>query len=258
MGTTFKDEWDSNLYDDKISFVSKLGRDVVTLLNPQPGERILDLGCGTGDLTNEILLAGADPVGIDYSSSMIETAMSKYPNITFKVDNGETFRVSESFDAVFSNAALHWMTRPRMVIESVWLALRNGGRFVAEFGGKGNVAAITKAIGQVVSMYGIDASERNQWFYPSIGEYASLLEAQGFRVVNALHFVRPTPLEDGENGLRHWLDMFAGTFFTDMSEVQKLKAYSSIEEILRPTLYSNGKWTADYARIRVKAVKILP
>lgn len=248
--------WDSKLYDNKLSFISKLGKDVVALLDPQPGERILDLGCGTGDLTNQLLLAGADPVGLDFSSSMIERAKSKYPSITFRVDNAETFRTSETFAAVFSNAALHWMTRPSMVIESVWLALEKRGRFVAEFGGIGNVATINNAISKVAAQYGSISFRRNKWYFPSIGEYASLLEAQGFRVVNAQLFDRPTQLEDGENGLRHWLDMFGGTFFTDLSDVQKSEAYSKIEEILRPTLFSNGKWTADYVRIRVKALKL--
>ena len=215
MDSDFSNNWDSNLYDDKISFVSRLGKDVVQLLDPQPGEKILDLGCGTGDLTNEILRLGAVPLGIDYSGSMIEKARHKYPNITFQVENGETFRVTDQFDAVFSNAALHWMTEPSKVVESVWLALRNGGRFVAEFGRKGNVKTITDAISEVVSTFGVNASERNPWFYPSIGEYSSLLENQGFRVVYAVHFDRPTQLEDDENGLKHGLICFQGLFSLD-------------------------------------------
>lgn len=252
---SINNNWDSSLYDDKISFVSKLGKDVVALLNPQPRERILDLGCGTGDLTNEILQSGAIPVGIDYSSSMIEKARHKYPNIIFKVDNGETFQVTEQFDAVFSNAALHWMTNPSKVVESVWLALRNGGRFVAEFGGKGNVQTISDAVNEVVSTFGINKSARNLWFYPSISEYASTLENQGFRVVYAVHFNRPTQLEDGENGLRNWLNMFAGTLFSELSDSQKSQAYTNIEENLRPKLFRSGTWVADYVRIRVKAIK---
>jgi len=258
MGTNSNNSWDSNLYDDKISFVSKLGKDVVTLLDPQPSEKILDLGCGTGDLTNEIMRSGAIPLGIDYSDSMIEKARLKFSNITFQVENGETFRIANQFDAVFSNAALHWMTKPSKVVESVWLALRDGGRFVAEFGGKGNVQTITKAIKEVVSASGAEVSETNLWYYPSIGEYACLLEKQGFRMVYAIHFERPTQLEDGENGLRHWLNMFAGAFFAQLSGNQKSQAYSIIEEKLRPELFKNGNWFADYVRIRIKALKECP
>ncbi|KLU61542.1 trans-aconitate 2-methyltransferase [Peptococcaceae bacterium CEB3] len=248
-------DWDSNLYDDKISFVSKLGKDVVTLLDPQPGERILDLGCGTGDLTHEIHRSGAIPVGIDYSESMVKKAIQKYPNITFQVENGETFRVTEPFDAVFSNAALHWMTKPSKAAESVWLALRQGGRFVAEFGGKGNVQTISKAVYEVISSFRGNVPEPSPWYYPSVGEYASLLETQGFRVVYAVHFDRPTQLEDGENGLKHWLDMFADAFFSGLSDGKKSEAYSLIEEKLNPKLFADGNWFADYVRIRVKALR---
>lgn len=255
MNTLLNNSWNSNLYDDKISFVSKLGKDVVSLLDPQPNEKILDLGCGTGDLTNEIKRSGAIPLGIDYSNSMIEKARMKFPHIKFQVENGETFRLSEQFDAVFSNAALHWMTRPAKVVESVWFALKDGGRFVAEFGGKNNIQTIDKAVKNVVSTFRTNVSKTNQWYYPSIGEYSYLLEKQGFRVVYAIHFDRPTQLEDGENGLKHWLDMFAGSYFAPLSNFEKSQAYSIIEEKLRPELFKNGCWFADYVRIRIKALK---
>lgn len=249
------DRWNSDLYDDKIGFVSRLGMDLLRILGPQPGERILDLGCGTGDLTNEIAAAGALPVGIDSSPSMIEKARQKYPGISFSVGYGEKYRTDLSFDAVFSNAALHWMKRASDVASTVWLSLRPGGRFVAEFGGKGNVGMIIGAITAVLADYGVSASERNPWYYPSLGEYSTLLERQGFRVVLAEHFDRPTPLEDGENGLKHWLDMFAGSFFADISVDQKEAVYGRVAELLKPLLYSDGVWTADYKRLRVVAVK---
>lgn len=247
--------WDADLYDDKISYVSRLGKEVVKLLDPQPEEKILDLGCGTGDLTDQIAKLGASVTGIDNSTSMIEKAKHKYPGITFLVDNGESFRIPMKFDAVFSNAALHWMKRASDVIESIWIALRPGGRFAAEFGGKGNVQTIIKAVNNVLAGKGLNVSEINPWYYPSIAEYSSLLEGQGFRVVYAVHFDRMTPLEDGENGLRHWLDMFAGSFFAHLTAAEKSEAYSQVTEKLRPLLYTNGIWTADYKRIRIKAIK---
>lgn len=247
--------WDAELYDDKLSFVSRLGRGVVELLDPRPGERILDLGCGTGDLTREIAGAGADLLGIDNAQSMIEKARLKYPDIPFMVANAETFRTAELFDAAFSNAALHWMKNASKVAESVWLALRPGGRFVAEFGGRGNVEAITGGIYGVLAEYGTSAEERNPWYYPSIGEYSTLLEKQGFWVVYAIHFDRPTRLEGGENGMKHWLDMFAGSFLEGFSQSEKNLLYKKIENRLKPALYKDGTWIADYRRIRVMAVK---
>lgn len=201
MNKSSINNWDANLYDGKIGYVSQMGRELVKLLNPQPGERILDLGCGTGDLSQEIARSGANPSGIDLSPSMIEKARQKFPDIQFAVENAETFRTSERFDAVFSNAALHWMKGAAKVVESVWLALRPGGRFVAEFGGRDNVATIIKGITDVRSEYGISSTEINPWYFPGINEYSSLLEQQGFHVTYAVHFEHPTPLEDGENEL---------------------------------------------------------
>jgi trans-aconitate methyltransferase len=141
-----KNDWNAQLYDSKLRFVSEFGKDVVALLHPKAGEKILDLGCGTGDLSFEISKLGASVVGMDLSHSMIQEALAKYPNLQFKVENGEEFRTEEKFDAVFSNAALHWMKRAANVIESVWIALKPGGRFVAEFGGKGNVELVDQRI----------------------------------------------------------------------------------------------------------------
>ncbi|MFM1653104.1 class I SAM-dependent methyltransferase [Brevibacillus sp. B_LB10_24] len=247
--------WNADLYDNQLGFVAEYGKDVVGLLNPKPGERILDLGCGTGDLTKELADLGADPFGIDLSYAMIEKAKEKYPELAFSVENAETFRTAEPFDAVFSNAALHWMKHPDLAAETIRLALRPGGRFAAEFGGKGNVETIIHGMQTVLARYGIDAAERNPWYFPSIGEYSSLLERHGFRVQFALHFHRPTPLRDGERGLSHWLTSFGDDFFPGLSAGEKEEAFSRIEDELRPLLFRDGVWVADYWRIRVLAVK---
>ncbi len=249
-------KWDPDNYDNKVGFVSEFGKEVLGLLAPVPGESILDLGCGTGDLTYEIFKLGTKPIGIDYSPTMIKKACEKYPGIPFYVDFAETFRLKETVDAVFSNAVLHWVTRASLAIESIYLALKEGGRFVAEFGGKGNVDMVIKAIYEVLSKYKIDAAKLNPWFYPSVEEYTSLLESQGFKVKEAYLFDRPTKLKGEERGLRDWLDIFFGIFFEELSIYEKEEAYSSIEEILRPSLFRDGSYFADYVRIRVKAVKI--
>ncbi len=207
--------WKPELYDSKLGFVSEFGRGVVALLDPKPQETILDLGCGTGDLTHEIAKTGAIVTGMDLSAPMIGKARSKYPDIEFTTGNAQSFHLEGKFDAVFSNAALHWMKEASQVIACVWDALRHGGRFVAEFGGKGNVGLIADAIAEVLSRdFGIDNPlDRNPWFFPSIGEYSQLLESQGFRVAYACHFDRDTKLEDGEDGLDHWLTSFGDDFF---------------------------------------------
>ena len=249
--------WDAHLYDDKQGFVSDFGKSVVELLQPQQGERILDWGCGTGVLTNEIARSGALVEGMDASAGMIAQARSKYPAIPFYTGNGETFRAAAPYDAVFSNAALHWMKEADKVAESIAKALRPGGRFVAELGGKGNIQTLIKGIHDVLlKTCGIRAEERNPWYFPSIGEYTSLLEKNGFKVTYARHFTRPTPLEDGDRGMDDWLDSFGDDFFPEFSAAERKQLYREIKEAIRVDLFKDGIWVADYERLRLTAVKV--
>ncbi|NOU92185.1 methyltransferase domain-containing protein [Paenibacillus sp. LMG 31456] len=254
MNKPVNQEWNAGLYDSKIGYVSRLGKGVVELLNPQPGERIVDLGCGTGDLTNVIVQLGASCVGIDESADMVEKARSKYPEISFVAMDGHMFRLDKTVDAVFSNAALHWMKQPERVIESARLALHEGGRFVAEFGGKRNVGHIYEAIAEVLGDYGIDAEARNPWYFPSVSEYSGLLEAQGFEVRWMELYDRPTELDDGVKGLEHWLDAFAGMFFAGLAAELKREAYARCCKLLEADLYNGKHWIADYRRLRFSAV----
>ena len=249
--------WKSELYDHRLSFISEFGKDVVTLLNPQKGESILDLGCGTGDLAYEISTRGANVIGMDLSKEMIEQAREKYPHLQFQIGNAEAFTVDHRFDAVFSNAALHWMKNPEKVLTCVWNALSNGGRFVAEFGGYGNVAAIIKAINDVLAEdYGKDATKLNPWYFPTIGEYSSLLEKQGFRVTYAIHFDRPTRLDDGEHGMKDWLASFTDSYFQGFGEQEKSIIFEKVGNKAKNELFQDGSWYADYKRIRVVGMKV--
>lgn len=248
--------WKAELYDQKLGYVSHFGKEVVALLRPAHGERILDLGCGTGDLAFEISKAGATVTGIDYSGEMIQQARTKYPSIYFEVGDGQRFAFDAEFDAVFSNAALHWMKNAEQVLACVWNALKSGGRFVAEFGGRGNVDTIIQSMLEtLLEDYQLDGTSLNPWFFPSIAEYSALLERQGFRVVYAAHFDRPTVLEDGENGLVHWLSGFAGPFLSSLREETRQEAYAKIAHKARERLYQDGSWVADYKRIRIMAIK---
>ncbi|GLX68366.1 class I SAM-dependent methyltransferase [Paenibacillus glycanilyticus] len=248
--------WNPGTYDTQLGFVSKLGKGILEWLNPQPNEFILDLGCGTGDLAAEIAGSGAKVIGMDQSASMIATAKTKFSGIDFLVGDGEQFEVDHPFDAIFSNAALHWMKDADGVIKSVRNGLKTGGRFVAEFGGKGNVDRLVQAFYEVMPHYGIDPAERNPWFFPSIGEYSSKLEQYGFEVRIAEHFDRPTPLPEGEKGVMHWLDGFGDAFFKGLDEENRQSAKQQVYENAKQKLQAiDGVYQADYRRIRVYAVK---
>ncbi len=248
--------WDAALYDGKHSFVWKYGASLIELLAPQPGERILDVGCGTGHLTAQIAACGVEIVGIDKSPGMIAEARRLYPHLRFEVADAANVAFNTPFDAIFSNAALHWMTEPERVVACMARALKPGGRFVAEFGGKGNMKALIAAMAQAMESSGISARDAASfWYFPSIGEYATLLERHGLAVSSALLFDRPTPLEGGEEGLRVWLKMFGSPFFLGLPPEQEREIVRQVEEQLRPTLFRDGTWIAPYVRLRIVAAK---
>ena len=250
-------EWDAGRYDSAHSFVWERGRGVVELLAPVPGERILDLGCGTGHLTAHIAESGAEVVGIDSSEDMVRVASQNYPNILFEVADARSLPYDAEFDAVFSNAVLHWVRPPEVVIESVWRALRPGGRFVAEFGGENNIRAIMTAVGHALDAleaHGAEVYKPNMYF-PPLDEYVSLLETQGFSVARSAHFERPTLLDGGEEGMSMWLRMFGWDYLSPLSPPQHDEVVAHVEKATRSTLYTNGGWTADYWRIRIEAFK---
>ncbi len=245
--------WDAARYQEQHSFVWRFGANLVETLNPQPRERILDVGCGTGQLTAEIARSGATVLGLDNSAEMLAEARTNFPDLTFVKDDAASFRVPETFDGVFSNAALHWVKDAEGAVQSIAQALRPGGRFVAEFGGKGNIASVQAALRAVL---GPLADERSPWYYPSIGEYAPLLERHGFEVRDARLFDRPTPLE-GEHGMENWLRMFMPTYLREFSPERANDIVHQLVERLRTTHYSNGVWTVDYRRLRVVAIRAL-
>jgi trans-aconitate methyltransferase len=246
-------EWNPALYDQKHSFVFEYGNELLALLQPQPNELILDLGCGTGHLTNQIAQSGARVIGLDNSPSMLATARQNYPQLEFRLADAADFTLAEQFDAVFSNAALHWVTRAEAAVACIARALKPQGRLVAEFGGKGNVRHIVAAV-QAVLYELTGQTISHSWYFPSIVEYGSLLEKHGLELRQALLFDRPTVLEDAD-GMRNWLSMFAEGMFRGVSEEVTATAWPQIEERLRATNYRDGSWFADYRRLRIVAVK---
>ncbi len=245
--------WNPNLYDNKHGFVAKYGEALLDLLALKPGERILDLGCGTGDLTHKIAECGATVIGLDSSIDMIAAARAKYPAIEFAVGDATHFVFDAPFDAVFSNATLHWVKPPEDAVRCIANALKPGGRFVAEFGGAGNVTHIAAALHNA-HMTLVGTPLQHNWYFPSIGEYAPILEAHGLDVQAAWLFDRPTPLE-GEDGMLNWFAMFGGNILRGVPTDVINRVTALAERTLRETNYKDGKWFADYRRIRVIAIK---
>jgi trans-aconitate methyltransferase len=247
--------WNPELYEARHSFVWQLGEGVIDLLDPKPGEKILDVGCGTGQLTQKIAERGAAVTGLDSSPDMIGQARQNFPNLRFVLHDAAAMQFAGEFDAVFSNAALHWMLDAASVARGIARALRPKGRFVAELGGKGNINCIEHAIGTVAARYfAVDALPQKRTFYPSTGEYATLLETCGLEVRMAQLFDRPTPLE-GPQGMEHWIRQFKWYYFDPLPRDQAETALRETIALLRPSLCREGQWYADYRRLRIVAVK---
>jgi trans-aconitate methyltransferase len=242
--------WSAETYARHARFVSDLAGPVLEWLAPQAGERVLDLGCGDGVLTAELARRGVSVLGIDISESLLKAAAER--GVETRHMDGQNLPFDGEFDAVFSNAALHWMSNASAVIEGVFRALKPGGRFVAEFGGHGNVAAVTTAMRATAWRRGGDAALAGPWFFPSVAVYREMLEERGFRVVRIGLFPRPTPLA---SGMIAWLRVFRRPFFAQFGADEDL-VLSEVEELLAPSLRdAKGNWTADYVRLRVEAVK---
>ena len=245
--------WDADRYQRQFGFVSSMAGDLVELLDPRPGEVVLDLGCGTGELAASIQGRGARIWALDSDPAMVAAARGRLGDDRVLLADGHAFALPEPVDAVFSNAALHWMPRPAEVIGRVRAALRPGGRFVAELGGAGNIEAILEALGATMAEAGLPAPEC-PWYFPTPGQYATLLEAGGFRVARMEHFPRPTPLAGGPDGLADWLTMFGGQLTAAVPAAELPGVLARAGELAAPRLGHDGRWVADYWRLRLVAV----
>jgi SAM-dependent methyltransferase len=243
--------WSPERYARNARFVADLGEPVLDLLDPRPDERILDLGCGDGVLTARIAERGARVLGVDSSPELLAAARER--GITVQLVDGQRLTFAGEFDAVFSNAAIHWMRDHDAVIAGVYRALRPGGRFVAELGGHGNVAAIVVALGAVLARRGGDARARSPWTFPSPEHFRTQLEAAGFTVETIALHPRPTPLPTDMHG---WLATFGDAFFAGMERAERDAAVDEAVALLEPALRdADGRWTADYVRLRFRAVR---
>jgi len=251
------DSWNVNLYNKKHNFVYEYGEDLLKLLDPKKGEHILDLGCGSGQLTYQISKSETVVTGIDSSKKMIEAAKINYPEINFYVKNAANFNFDKPFDAIFSNAVLHWVLESEKAVKSMSNNLKHGGRLVLEFGGKGNVETILNAVRKILQNEGyVNESKIENWYFPAVSEYSSLLEENGFKVEYANLYDRPTELADSKNGIKDWLLMFGDSFFNNLTEHAKDEILEKVQKDVKNSCFVNGKWYADYKRIRVLARKL--
>ena len=302
-------QWNATEYDAKHAFVYEKAKGLVELLAPKAGERILDLGCGTGVLTAEIAARGAEVLGVDRSEEMIAQARKKFPALRFEVMDARELRFKSDalqdenraeaaaktekriphpakaagirddrlgrlpaqgriptgpadgmkwtgFDAVFSNAVLHWIPEADEVVAGVARVLKPGGRFVAEFGGKDNIQKLVAGFHRALATLNIESPEAvGPWFYPSVAEYAGILEKHGMEVREASLFDRPTVLEEGERGLENWIRVFRKTFVEKMGEADAARWIREVERQCRGELFRDGSWVLDYRRLRIAAWK---
>lgn len=246
--------WDAATYDAAHGFVTNYGNEVLGLLEPRPGERILDIGCGTGHHAEMMVAAGAEVVGIDLDREMLAKARNDHPEITFIEADATTWRSGKPFDAAFSNAALHWMLDLPGVFACTRDNVKPGGRLVFEMGGRGNVERTSGSLLQAIQDVTRVKAE-NPKNYLSIGDVAPMLEASGFLVEAAWLFPRPTPLQ-GEDGLLNWYRQFGFRMLSQIPENRREEVMSRAVELAKPFLWDGNLWLADYVRLRVKARRV--
>ena len=244
--------WDPVTYARNARFVSDLGSPVLELLAPRPGERILDLGCGDGALTKRLVDLQCEVVAVDSSPAQIEAATKL--GLDARVMNAEALPFDEEFDAVFSNAVLHWIKRADEAIAAVYRSLKPGGRFVAECGGHGCVRKVQTALVRALNRRGMDGEARVPWYFPTPGDYATRLERAGFRVDSIALIPRPTPLP---GDVTDWLETFAHDFLYGLSDGARTEYLHEVRAELEPQLRDRtGTWVADYVRLRFSATKV--
>ena len=247
--------WDEQHYENSFSFVHEYGEEVLGLLDVEAGARVLDLGCGNGALTKALKDRGYRALGLDDSAEMIAGAKAAYSDLPFMQANAIDFTLDEPVEVVFSNAVLHWIGREDQpaLLASVAHALKQGGQFVFECGGYGNAHLIHSALAGAFAKRGL--SYRIPQYFPTIGEYATMLEAAGFKVVFATLFDRFTPLSGGD-GLADWIRTFQQAAFAGMDDTAREEIIREAVDSVRSQLFVEGVWYADYVRLRMKAIKL--
>jgi trans-aconitate methyltransferase len=247
-----KQTWDPQAYGQNAAFVHGLAGGVIEWLAAQPGERILDLGCGDGQLTQRLVAIGASVTGVDNSAEMVAAARMR--GVDAQEASAEALPYPPaSFDAVFSNAALHWVRDQDAMMTEVHRVLKRGGRFVAEMGGHGNIAAIRVALMAVLARHGYGDREDGVNYYPTPEGYARRLVRHGFKVEQIALIPRPTPI--AESGMAGWLRTFRRGVLESLPATLRDTVVEETAALLAPALRDeDGNWIADYIRLRFIAI----
>ena len=247
-------DWNAKGYQKDFAFVPKYGEAVLDLIDAARGALAVDLGCGNGGLTGKLIERGYRVVGVDASAPMLALAKERYPDTTFLQADACTFQLPEQADVIFSNAVLHWIDAAKQneLIANIASQLKPGGQLVCEFGGKGCAETVHAVLEKIFAAHGL--TYRRTFYFPTVGEYAPMLERHGLQVRAALLFDRPTP-QQTEDGLADWIRMFDKAPFAGVPEELQETIIREAVETLRPVLYHDGCWYVDYVRIRIKAVK---
>lgn len=246
-------DWNPNLYDNKHNFVAEYGKELLEYIPNKKNQKILDLGCGTGSLTNELFNKSSNVIGIDGSLNMIEEAKSTYPNIEFYVMDACNIEWKNYFDVVFSNAVFHWIKDQRLLLSSIYNSLKSSGVLICEFGSYGNIYKIQSTFRNILKKF--DYNYVDPFFFPKKDDYICILENQGFRIEFIESYDRPTVLNDGKYGLRNWVKQFFADVLESFSDSDQMSIFEEMEEKLKPELWNGKNWIADYKRLRIVAYK---
>lgn len=243
--------WDAQLYDNKHDFVAEYGKGLLEFIPNNPKQTILDLGCGTGKLTAQLMDLGGKVIGVDSSQSMIDTATVLYDGIRFIVCDALNLPFKDEFDLVFSNAVFHWIHDHNVLAQNIYKVLKSEGMLICEFGASGNIATIEDAFSEQCAKYGYSYS--NKFNFPKTESFRKLLEKHGFYVDRIYDFDRPTPLKDGDKGLENWIRQFYASELEFVPDVIQKEIIRNVEDIVRDELWNGETWIADYRRLRVIA-----
>ena len=246
-------EWNPDFYKNKHDFVAEYGKSLLAYVPENPGQNILDLGCGIGTLTAELLKKSPSVTGLDSSPDMIAKARQLYPDMDFRVLDARRMPWRDWFDIVFSNAAFHWIPDQEALLKAVSRVLKPQGRLICEFGARGNIRHIMEAFRN--SLERMNRPVSTSFYFPSEEEYGSLMEQAGLHPEMVMAFDRPTPLKDGPEGLCNWARQFFHADLKGLPEKRRIRVFEEMETALRDELWDGTQWVADYRRIRVIAVK---
>ncbi len=247
-------KWDSKLYDNAQAYVSEYGKELISFIPQKENQKILDLGCGTGDLTNQIYKNfKCNIIGSDNSTEMIENSKVKYPNLNFEIFDACKIPFQNEFDIIFSNAVFHWILNQTQLHKSIFNALKDGANLICEFGAYKNIEKISNSFAKAISHYG--DTYTSPFYFPKVENHISILEDNGFYIEKIYDFDRPTILPNGYLGLRQWICQFFSDYLNKYDMVKQENILLFIEKDLNELMFDGKKWTADYRRLRVIARK---